>query len=362
MEFIVRFTQQHDTFRVPELEALAVAENVPIKVLSYDAETPYCIITAPDPESAARLIKRSILTQSIYEYWGSGTTLPELHEAVKSRSSHLWAQYATSTWRFHIDSFMGKRAREKRLEMINSFSYLGFRGDIRMRGPEQEFKVFEEWAFNAMRPDVGHKEPRRYHFGRFLGEGSRFLCDKYDLKKRPYISTTSMDSELALITANIALAGPGKVFYDPFVGTGSFPIACSEFGSICWGSDIDGRAVRGEGGDARAERSRKKVGGKRTLRGNFEKYGLESRLGDVFTSDLTNSPVRKLPFRSAGPRGQKRLFDGIVCDPPYGVREGLQVLGYRDPENKPWADQVRFKSVIQLLTTSCRNPSEEPDI
>lgn len=114
-----------------------------------------------------------------------------------------------------------------------------------------------------------------------------------------------MDSELALITANIALAAPGKLFYDPFVGTGSFPIACAHFGAIAWGSDIDGRSIRGKG--------------QRSLLSNFFQYGLTGNFGDSFAADLTNSPLRTA-----------RLFDGIVCDPPYGVREGLKVLGSRD--------------------------------
>lgn len=40
--------------------------------------------------------------------------------------------------------------------------------------------------------------------------------DKYDLKKRAYIGTTSMEAEVSLLMANQALAGPGKYVYDPF--------------------------------------------------------------------------------------------------------------------------------------------------
>jgi len=61
----------------------------------------------------------------------------------------------------------------------------------------------------------------------------------------------------------------------------------------------------------------------RNLRSNFVQYGLEGVFGDCFVADLTNSPIRE-------ERG--RWLDGIVCDPPYGVREGLKVLGSRDPE------------------------------
>lgn len=118
-----------------------------------------------------------------------------------------------------------------------------------------------------------------------------------------------MDSELALVTANVTLAAPGKLFYDPFVGTGSFPIACSHFGAVTVGSDLDGRTIRGKNG--------------RNVVSNFRQYGLLGQYLDGFISDLTHCPLR------AGPK-----FDGIICDPPYGVREGLKVLGMRDGSGK----------------------------
>lgn len=207
-----------------------------------------------------------------------------------------------------MDTYQGSRSGTKKVELINSFAYLPFEGQILLKSPDQEFTIFEQWEFNAMPRNL--PDPLKVHFGRFVGGSIREVIKTYDLKKRTYISTTSMDSELSLVTANIALAAPGKIFYDPFVGTGSFPIACAHFGALGWGSDIDGRSVRGEGG-------------KRSLKGNFEQYGLEQLLGGVFVSDLTNSPVRR-----------SKIFDGIVCDPPYGVREGLKVLGCRDPEDK----------------------------
>ena len=194
-----------------------------------------------------------------------------------------------------------------------------------MRSPDQEFILFEDWIFNST--PLGIPEPKYFYFGRFLGVSSReTLPKKLDLKKRRYISTTSMDAELALVTANIALAGPGKLIYDPFVGTGSFPIACAQFGALTFGSDIDGRSIRGD------EK-------KRTLKGNFEQYGLTSCLGGMFTADLTNTPIRKASLGAGGEKNdgvKGRIFDAVVCDPPYGVREGLKVLGVKDPEKCPW--------------------------
>ena len=75
------------------------------------------------------------------------------------------------------------------------------------------------------------------------------------------------------------------------------------------GSDIDGRMVRGKGG--------------KDIRKNFRQYGLLDRYVDGFISDLTHTP-----FREGG------FLDGIICDPPYGVREGLKVLGTKDGSGK----------------------------
>lgn len=264
----------------------------------------------PSIDAAKRLIRRSILTQSVHELWGSGKTVEELQDSVKQRTADRWEQYKEPSFKFIFDSYQGTRPNTKKVEIINSFRFLGFEGPIKMSKPDELFTFFEQWPWQS--GPRGILDPDKMHFGRYLGGSSRDLILKYDLKKRGYISTTSMDSELALVTANIALAAPGKLFYDPFVGTGSFPVACAQFGALAWGSDIDGRSIRGDGG-------------KKTLQGNFKQYGLESCLGDFFASDLTFTPIRKA-----------RTWDGIVCDPPYGVREGLRVLGCRDPENSPW--------------------------
>lgn len=237
--------------------------------------------------------------------WGSGSSYDDLHDNVRSHSQHLWSLYKTCSFKFSVDSFQASRSTTAQTKLIDSFSYLGFEGPIRMKNPEAEWTILEEWQFKAIQ--LGIYEPQAIYLGRFIAACDKGVVTKYDLKKRKYISTTSMDSELALVTANIALAAPGKLFYDPFVGTGSFPVACAHFGATCWGSDIDGRSIRGKG----------KIG----LITNFEQYGLKKRFGDSFVADITNTPVRV-----------GRLFDGIVCDPPYGVREGLKVLGTRNPE------------------------------
>ena len=254
-------------------------------------------------EAAARsLLSRSISSKGICELWGSGTDYNELHADVVKRTEDRWSQYESSSFRFEFDSFSGSRPLLEQKAIIESFKYMGFNGPIRMRDAEQTFTIFEEYDYNV-------PGPKRIYLGRYLGGSSRHAIVDYSLKTRDYINTTSMDSELALLTANLTLAAPNKIFYDPFVGTGSFPIACSHFGALTMGSDIDGRMIRGKNG--------------KDIKTSFQQYALLDRYLDGFISDLTHSPLRK-----------GRWLDGIIGDPPYGVREGLKVLGTKDGSGK----------------------------
>lgn len=257
-------------------------------------------------EQQATHLSRSVLVKALYELWGSGTTYEEVHASLKARLPRVWDEkYITQSFKFDIESYQGKHTQEKQREIVDSFSFLDLQGIVKMKKPDLQFKILEDWAEDA-------SAPKRIFIGRLLEFGNRAIIDRYDVKKRHYIGNTTMDAELSLITANFAHAAPGKMIYDPFAGTGSFLITCSHFGAMTFGSDIDGRALRGKKD--------------RSLLSNFHKYGLVSQFGDTFVSDLTNTPLREVPGLN------KRVFDAIVCDPPYGVREGLKVLGSKNPE------------------------------
>jgi tRNA (guanine10-N2)-methyltransferase len=68
---------------------------------------------------------------------------------------------------------------------------------------------------------------------------ARSFVDKHALKKRKYIGPTSMDHELSLLMANLAKVSPTTVVCDPFVGTASVLVACSEFGATCVGGGMN---------------------------------------------------------------------------------------------------------------------------
>jgi tRNA (guanine10-N2)-methyltransferase len=263
----------------------------------------------PNEAAARETVKRCILVKDVFELWGEGTNYEELHEDVPRRSQHIWKNFNNVSWKFVIHCFSGTCSLERRDKIMRSFQYMGIKGPIRLKNPEQEFHVMEEYIDDIeikVRGISRPEEPRKIYLGRMIGKSCRDDMIKYDLKKRRYISTTSMDAELSLVTANMALAAPGKLFFDPFVGTGSFTVCASHFGAMTLGADIDGRSFRGKDST--------KLG----VLENYIQYGTKSRFVDVLTSDLTNTPFRRAGF-----------LDGIVCDPPYGVREGLRVLGER---------------------------------
>ncbi|GAB1737590.1 hypothetical protein NU219Hw_g1899t1 [Hortaea werneckii] len=333
MEYLIRFVQQHETFRRPEIESLADLAGYSLEWLSYSDHSPFAIIRFKQPEipdAAVRtVIQRSILCDQIYELWGDvgGSNYDLLRQDITSRTQHLWPQYRTSSFRFTVDSYHGKLSLTEQRDLIESFDFMSFEGPVRMKNPDQHFTIFEDYELDA-------KLPYHLYFGRLIGEGGRKAINLYNLKKRSYIATTSMDAELSLITANLTQAGPGKLAYDPFMGTGSFPLACAHFGAVVFGSDLDGRSIRGKGS--------------RSVRNNFHQYHTAHRYLGGFIADLTNSPLRISTIPSPPPpppppqpspnsptdkNGIKQHtplqppLDAILCDPPYGVREGLKVLG-----------------------------------
>ncbi|KAJ5280990.1 S-adenosyl-L-methionine-dependent methyltransferase [Penicillium angulare] len=315
MEYLIRLAQWHQSFRVPELQAVATLVGVDLEIIFYDDHSPYCIVKLPDEAAARALIARSILAKDIFELWGHGENYDEVHADIKTRSAPLWPKYQKVSFAFDMDTFCGKRSASSRLEIFKSFHYIPFGGSVKLKNPDEQFLVMERYLAQTeatLQEIAENPNPLKIYLGRYIASSDRGAIIKYDLKKRSYISTTSMDAELSLVTANMTLAAPGKLFYDPFVGTGSFLVAAAHFGALTMGSDIDPRSFRGK------DEERKSKNDIALLR-NYQQYNTVSKYVDSFTSDLTNTPLRDCKF-----------LDGIVCDPPYGVREGLRVLGTRD--------------------------------
>ncbi|ODV85333.1 hypothetical protein CANARDRAFT_199428 [[Candida] arabinofermentans NRRL YB-2248] len=303
-EYLIYLAQSHTNFRKAELESLAELHNIKVDLSTHDESSPFMIVKLENDQDAYNLISRSILSKGIYEVWGTGNNLEELHESIQKESKQYWDTYMNTSFKFDNISYQGgKKSRNEQLSLFESFSYLAFQGLIKMKKPDQVFVILENYDIIDKKPSP---KPNKMYFGRQINLSARSngILDEYEISKRPYYGTTTFDAELALLTCNISQIKKGQITYDPFVGTGSFLVSAGYFGSLTFGSDIDFRSLKG-----------KKLKNGRLI-DNFKKYNTLNMFGDVLCMDFTNNSFRS-NFK----------FDNIICDPPYGIREGLKVCG-----------------------------------
>lgn len=292
MRFAVRFAHTKENFRLSELSALVQLFACTIRVLELTSDTPYALLDAPDIHTIELLLSRSVLIKEVIELWASAHTLDDIHTQVRQLSPKTVAPYQQLSFKFIVDTFGGAASAEQQLALINSFDYMPLHGTVKMNRPDTVFALY----INQL--------TSRFFFGRLVGTGQRALIEKFTLKKRLYLGSTSMDAELSLLMANLGLVTRGTLVYDPFVGTASLLCTASHFGAYTIGSDIDGRQMRGcaETGQS--------------MYANIDQYRVQQRvLGGVVCD------TRQHPWHD------RLLLDAIITDPPYGVRAGAKKTG-----------------------------------
>jgi len=167
----------------------------------------------------------------------------EVYEGINNRMEEVeFYRREDQSFKFFVDSYGAKLSSERKLEIINNFTFLDFKGEIKMKDPKNIFWIIEQYQLCS----TGEMKADFIFFAREIALGNRDLIHKFTLKKRKYLGTTSMDSELSLLSSNQALAREGSIVYDPFVGTGSFLITSAHFGSLVIGGDIDILVLHGE--------------------------------------------------------------------------------------------------------------------
>lgn len=276
--------------------------------LHHHPDSPFHFVNLPSEDIARKIANRSILVKGLYEVWGEGGSYEELEESIRSYPDERKLPYLNSgsTFKITVDTFGKVISFQEQNHRIKGLAYIPFKGRVDLRNPEHKFWLMETDDYgvnNGLPPMV----QRRIFFGREVGGADRKLLPTYQLKSRTYLGPTAMDAEMAFLMANQALARPGKLVYDPFVGTGSILIAAAHFGAMTMGADIDIRVVRdGRGPDC-------------NVWSNFKQYGLPMPVA-LLRADNNLPPWRP---------GLKEIFDAIICDPPYGVRAGGRKSGGR---------------------------------
>ncbi|QRW21627.1 hypothetical protein RhiXN_06616 [Rhizoctonia solani] len=293
--YFIHFAVTHADFRIPELLSVAQCYGFEVGLPSepeIDNNRPFLQLEINNDEDAKVLAQRCILVKAVYALWGHGESYDELH-AMNKRNRAIWDtdHYNSARFRFNVMAYSHTLSKERQRDIMNSFAYMGYQGKIDMKDPEFIMACIEEYPDSRGWPR--HKrqvdgEFRQVIFGRLIAEGTaRKLIATFDVKKRSYYGNTSMEAEVSLLMANQTLTA-------------------AYFGALVFGSDIDGRQMRGKDTTP-------------GIRKAATQYGVLPRVLDLCTFDVTQGPLR---------RGG--LFDAIVTDPPYGVRAGAKRLGRKD--------------------------------
>ena len=349
-------------FRIAELRASAESAGVSLDIdgeseaaLEHRADSVLLRVRLLDEASALRLAERSVLTKSFVDVWASANTWDELKASLLAYPRDLAAPYLAegTTFKVVVTSFGKKLTDAERMEYIRALEpLLPWKGKVSLKAAQHTFVVFVDSADGSTIPPSGRRpaatdhagakdggggERRpRFHFGRMVAEGRRDLVGKYDLKKRNYIGTTSLDAELSLLMANLARVRRNDLVYDPYCGTAGTLVAAGAFGARVLGCDLHLATIRGEL-RTRSGPSKLKQAKVQGIPETFAQYGLPPPIDRLHgDSGARLAFLRGCGASSGGGDGQSAepsgpsvlhpparggLFDAIITDPPYGIRE-----------------------------------------
>eukprot|EP00002_Diphylleia_rotans_P010500 TRINITY_DN2097_c0_g2_i2.p1 TRINITY_DN2097_c0_g2~~TRINITY_DN2097_c0_g2_i2.p1 ORF type:complete len:405 (+),score=82.60 TRINITY_DN2097_c0_g2_i2:114-1328(+) len=316
--FLFVFVHRWNSFRLPELEAVADLLKIPYRIVPHEAfnfeHSPFMYLDLAREEDAVLLAKRIVTVRIVLEVWADGSDYPALFENLKRFPAEEMQKHSgpEHNFKFFVEGFGRRYTMEQQLEIINRFEVLPFQSKACMKNPARKYWVIEDIGVEhePSQPLSKDTPVKWIYFGREVAEGRRDLVDRHTLKKREFIGPTSMNSELSSIMANLVQADVGRFIFDPFVGTGSILISCAEFGAHTIGGDIDIRILKGKQG--------------KNLLSNFMQYKLSPVVVDQIRCDNAISPIRP-----------DIVFDGIVADPPYGLRAGAKKAGSKKESAKP---------------------------
>ncbi|XP_070533692.1 tRNA (guanine(10)-N(2))-methyltransferase homolog [Ptychodera flava] len=315
-QYLLVFAHEHIDFRMPEFQSILSILNIMAEVKeTEDKENPFLLLRLPSEESGRKIMSRTVLGKYLLELWASASTYTELYEKLRHCPQELISSHCRPdiSFKVRVNSYGKTMKQPRQLELIDEVTeVVPFQGKVELRNPDQTFYLLEYYGTD---PNNAPEKPYDIYFGRLISDGQRELINRYSVKKRHFIGNTSMAADLSLIMANQAMARPNMLVMDPFVGTGSLLVACAHFGAYVTGTDIDYNIIHGRGKSSRRD-ANKYRGPNESIRTNMKLYNLEKFYIDVMVADASRNIWR-----------QQSIFDAIITDPPYGIREATRKIG-----------------------------------
>ncbi|CAD7083729.1 unnamed protein product [Hermetia illucens] len=311
MRFLFWFAQEHVDFRHAEIESLTQLFGIKWNLQPLvHKEQPFWIVELPDENSARIIASRSISLRCIIHLWSHASSVTNLHENTRNYIkenfndvNHFFSP--DKSFKITVETYNKHFSQKEKIEKIETFDYLPFRGEVELKTPDVEWWYIEYYGLN---PRDVPPQPFDVLFGRWIVDGQRNLIKEMSLKKRKFIGNTSMDTQLSLLMANQAKVKQGDFVFDPFVGTGSLLVSAAKFGGFVIGADIDYMMIHAKSRPSRITQKQREKD--ESIRANLEQYNCADRYVDVIVSDFSN-PIWNDRIR----------FDSIITDPPYGIRE-----------------------------------------
>uniref|UniRef100_A0A4W5R7E1 tRNA (guanine(10)-N(2))-methyltransferase TRMT11 n=1 Tax=Hucho hucho TaxID=62062 RepID=A0A4W5R7E1_9TELE len=314
LQYLIHLAHDNVDFRLPEIRALLSLRGKPIDTgENFKEKSPFWRLNGLSEEDVNSIMARTVCAKSAFELWGHGRTHSELRTSLLKYPTENMSPFLQkdSTYKINVYTFNKTLEFEDRIKKIDAMEYLSFEGRVNLRNPKHIFCLLEDYGTD---PNDIPDEPLYIYFGRWIADGQRELIRSHSVKNRHFIGNTSMDAGLSFIMANHARVKAYDLVYDPFVGTGSLLVACSHFGAYVCGTDIDYNTIHGIGKASR--KNQKWRGPDENIRANLRQYGSEKLYVDVLVSDASK------PIWRDGV-----LFDAIITDPPYGIRESTRRTG-----------------------------------
>eukprot|EP00759_Apiculatamorpha_spiralis_P018852 PhF_6_TR25146/c0_g1_i2/m.34639/K15430/TRM11, TRMT11; tRNA (guanine10-N2)-methyltransferase len=253
-----------------------------------------CRVEVDRWEDLEVIAARSVLLHNVGELMCVGSSIEELMVNLAAMDyATVFRPYmgAGHTFKLHLEGWGKAYTQSEKVAIYNLLDKVFPReGTVDVVRPETTFWIFIDH----------HRNHGRASFVRLVADsGRKKLLHHYALSSRPHIGTTTMPPELCFVMASLAKVRKGSFVYDCFCGTGSTLVSAAVFGAVCMGSDRDARTMRSNNSS------------NASIFHNFSHYGLKHGIDLLRLSADTNMVAWRC----------HEMFDAILSDPPYGIRE-----------------------------------------